>query len=244
MACIKKQNRDGPWEGYLIARDDRYRDRASRHCLIAQFTVSGQITTKKRCTYGLNSRVKHMQKIQGIISAGTTTLVLCISLLMLACSCSHIKANEDSLHIDSRATWSDLLLRHLTTAEGNVDVAVNEFTNRKLAECLIQLQRRDVQVRLYIDKTQMIQRVKIRTELGESGAAIRFSSEKGALVENFCIIDGKKVIKGFPDWIPELTMRSVNNAKISKETEVISKYTDIFENMWNCHFSLIYPYRF
>lgn len=169
---------------------------------------------------------------------------LCLSLLVLVCSCTHIVGNNTYSRSANEDTWRDFLLHQLKAVEESVDVAVHGFNDREFADYLIQVHRRGVRVRLYMDKAQMVQRVKLRTALGESGIPIRFSSEPGAIGENFCIIDGEKVIRGFPDWIQALTMQYAHSATISKEAEIIGIYRDTFENLWNFHFSIIYPYRF
>ncbi len=169
---------------------------------------------------------------------------LCLSLLVPACSCTYIGGNDTRCRSANEDTWRDLLVGQLKAAEESVDVAVHGFNDREFADCLIQVHRRGIRVRLYMDKAQMVKRVKPRTELGESGIPIRFSSEPGEIGENFCIIDGQRVIRGFPDWIQGLSMRYAHGAAISKEEKTIRTYRDTFENLWNLHFSIIYPYRF
>lgn len=165
-------------------------------------------------------------------------------LLAVMCSCTHIGGNETRSRSNNEGAWRDLLLRHLKEAEQSVDVAVNGFTNREFADYLIQVHRRGIRVRLYMDKAQMVKRVKIRKELGESGISMRFSSEPGAIGENFCIIDGQKVISRFPDWLSESDHQDRGHFGISNEKEIARAYEKRFQTLWNLHFSIIYPYRF
>jgi hypothetical protein len=169
---------------------------------------------------------------------------LLLFLLAFACSCTHIVGNETRSRSSNEDAWRDLLLRHLRAAKQSVDVAVHEFTDREFADCLIQAHRGGIRVRLYLDKAQMVRRVKSRTALGESGIAIRFSSEPGAIGENFCIIDGVKVISRFPDWLSEPDQQQRGHVGISNEREIAQAYEKRFQDLWNCHFSIIYPYRF
>jgi hypothetical protein len=164
--------------------------------------------------------------------------------LLVMCSCTHTGGNETRSRSFNEDTWRDLLLRHLKAAEESVDVAVHGFTDREFADCLIQVHRRGSRVRLYMDKTQMVQRVKPRTALGESGIPIRFSSEPGAIGENFCIIDGKKVMSRFPDWLSESDHQNRGHVEISNEKEIAHAYEKRFQTLWDLHFSIIYPYRF
>ena len=169
---------------------------------------------------------------------------LILFLLAVMCSCTHIGGNEirsRSFHEDA---WRDLLLRYLRAAEESIDVAVHGFTDREFADCLIQVHRRGIRVRLYMDKAQMVQRVKPRAALGESGIAIRFSSEPGTIGENFCIIDGGKVMRGFPDWLSESDHQNRGYVEISNEKEIAHAYEKRFQALWDFHFSIIYPYRF
>ena len=169
---------------------------------------------------------------------------LCLSLLVPACSCTRIEVNETRFRSANEDPWRDLLLSHLKAAEESVDVAVHGFNDREFADYLIQVHRRGIRVRLYMDKAQMVQRVKVRTELGESGISIRFSSEPGAIGENFCIIDGKKVMSRFPDWLSEPDHQNRGHVEISNDKEIAQAYEKRFQTLWNLHFSIIYPYRF
>lgn len=169
---------------------------------------------------------------------------LFLFLLAVAFSCTHMGGNETRSRFTNADTWRALLLRHLKAAEESVDVAVTRFTDREFADYLIQVHRRGIRVRLYIDKAQMVQRVKLRTALGESGISIRFSSESGAIGENFCIIDGEKVISRFPDWSSDSDHQDRGHVGISNEKETARAYEKRFQTLWNLHFSIIYPYRF
>ena len=188
--------------------------------------------------------VAHYLKSFLVCARKQSLTLLCLSLLAFACSCTHIGGSDTRSRSTNEDAWRDLLLRYLKAAEQSVDVAVNRFTDREFADCLIQVHRRNIRVRLYIDKAQMVQRVKPRTALGESGIAIRFSSEPGAIDENFCVIDGKKVMSRFPDWLSESDHQDRGHFGISNEKEIARAYERRFQTLWNLHFSIIYPYRF
>ena len=161
---------------------------------------------------------------------------LFLFLLVFACSCTHIDGNETCPRSTNENAWRDLMLRQLKAAEESID---GEF-----ADYLIQIHRRGIRVRLYMDKAQMVQKVKPRTRLGESGISIRFSSEPGTIGENFCIIDGKKVISRFPDWLSKSDHQNRGHFGISNEKEIARAYEKRFQAFWDLHFSIIYPYRF
>lgn len=140
--------------------------------------------------------------------------------------------------------WKDLLSSQLEMAKESIDVAVRSFTDKELADCLIEAQRRGVRVRVYLDKAQMIEKVKSRDHLGENGVNIRFSAEPNSIYENFCIIDCKKVIRKLCDWITVLPYANEGNLVISTERRIVVRYGSEFESLWNLNFSVIYPYRF
>jgi hypothetical protein len=162
---------------------------------------------------------------------------LLLFLFVAACSSAHIEVNDTNPRSTNEHALRDLLFHHLKAAEESVDVAVYRLNDREFANCLIGLHHRDIRVRLFLDKAQMTQRSKLRTELGENGIPIRFSSEPGSIGDAFCIIDGRKLIRGSPDRFSELYHRNRGHIAISTDKELV-------EALWNFHFSIIYPYRF
>lgn len=164
--------------------------------------------------------------------------------LILTCFSTNLLVAEVTSSSLNSQNWKDLLCSQLEMAEESIDVAVNSFNDKELADCLIEAHRRGVRVRVYLDKAQMIKRVKTRDHSGENGVNIRFSAEPDSIHENFCIIDGKKVIRKLCDWITVLPYPNKEDFVISKERKIVSSYDSKFESLWNLNFSVIYPYRF
>jgi len=127
----------------------------------------------------------------------------------------------------------------LASAQRSIDIAMYSFTDRYLAEELIKLARRGVQIRLYRDREQYEQEEQhIRgttTSLlrGQTGIQIRVKGSRELMHLKAYLIDGSLLRDGSANWSPSGLKRQDNNAHFTSDPAQVGAFRQIFEQMWN-----------
>jgi phosphatidylserine/phosphatidylglycerophosphate/cardiolipin synthase-like enzyme len=126
----------------------------------------------------------------------------------------------------------------LAGAQHTVDIAMYAFTDHLLAEELIKLGRRGVQVRLYRDREQYEeeqQRNRVTTTdmlRGQSGIEIRVKAGRELMHLKAYVIDGSLLRDGSANWSPSGLKRQDNNAHFTSDRAQVAAFQQLFEQMW------------
>jgi phosphatidylserine/phosphatidylglycerophosphate/cardiolipin synthase-like enzyme len=126
----------------------------------------------------------------------------------------------------------------LDSAQHTVDIAMYAFTDRYVAEELVKLSRRGVQIRLYRDRQQYEEEQRNRgttTEMlrGERGIQIRVKGSRELMHLKAYVIDGSLLRDGSANWSPSGLKRQDNNAHFTSDPAQVGAFRQIFEQMWN-----------
>lgn len=137
----------------------------------------------------------------------------------------------------------DAILKELTGAKSNIDVAMYVLTDRELSKALVSAQKRGVNVRVILDS-------KSAEEIGyskhyflcERNVEVRLDythrtyedKHEGIMHNKFAIIDNQILITGSYNWTHSAEKLNDENLLIIKESEtLIRKFTDAFTKLWN-----------
>jgi phosphatidylserine/phosphatidylglycerophosphate/cardiolipin synthase-like enzyme len=130
----------------------------------------------------------------------------------------------------------------LDSAQRTVDIAMYAFTDRYLAEELVKLARRGVQIRLYRDREQYEEEQHnsgqrnrgTTTEMlrGQHGIQIRVKESRELMHLKAYVIDGSLLRDGSANWSPSGLKRQDNNAHFTPDPAQVGAFRQIFEQMW------------
>lgn len=131
----------------------------------------------------------------------------------------------------------------LDSAQHTVDIAMYAFTDRYVAEELIKLSRRGVQIRLYRDREQYEEEQRNSAQRnrgtttgmlrGERGIQIRVKGSHELMHLKAYLIDGSLLRDGSANWSPSGLKRQDNNAHFTSDPAQVGAFRQIFEQMWN-----------
>ena len=131
----------------------------------------------------------------------------------------------------------------LDSAQHTVDIAMYAFTDRYLAEELVRLARRGVQIRLYRDRDQYEEEQRnarqrnrgttTETLHGERGIQIRVKGGHELMHLKAYVIDGSLLREGSANWSPSGLKRQDNNAHFTSDPAQVGAFRQTFEQMWN-----------
>lgn len=137
------------------------------------------------------------------------------------------------------AYFSDIEI-HITlainTARERLLIAVAWFTNEKIAEKLLTLSNKEINIEIIVDDNEINRRTPCLKELINKGISVKFvknlSKESNIMHDKFCVIDSEKVLTGSYNW----TKNAINNDEniiIIKNSEVANLYSIEFRRLKN-----------
>jgi HKD family nuclease len=137
----------------------------------------------------------------------------------------------------------EAILKELTNAKNNIDVAMYILTDRELTKALVSAKERGVKVRVLLDmkSTEEIEYSK-HLFLSKSKVDVRVNNtlpsntdkHSGIMHNKFAIIDNKTLITGSFNWTHSAEELNNENLLIIKESkELISKFEKEFSKLWH-----------
>lgn len=123
------------------------------------------------------------------------------------------------------------LLEQLNSAEVSINVAMAWFTNKRLAEKLVEKkdQGLDVEVVIYDDSTN----AKYAVDLPGIRVKKVKGSKGGKMHDKFCVIDNQVVLNGSYNWSESAEHRNDENVSVHKDPKLATQYTKEFRRLKN-----------
>lgn len=121
----------------------------------------------------------------------------------------------------------------LATAKQYVYVAVYSLTSDSLADALIELKDRGVEVKVVIEEQQANVRGSEYNRLRSAGLDVRVDGNSGLMHHKFVVIDDRVVITGSYNWSMAAENENDENLVVIHGEEVAKLYRDEFERVWN-----------
>jgi len=106
------------------------------------------------------------------------------------------------------------------------------FTDKEIADSLIDAQKRGVKVRVYLDRSQIESSYSVSRFLIQKGIKVRISSNNYIMHNKFAIIDKRLLLTGSCNWTFSANNRNDENLLVIDNPEVIARYQQQFENLW------------
>ncbi|MDP2362542.1 MAG: phospholipase D-like domain-containing protein, partial [Ignavibacteria bacterium] len=112
------------------------------------------------------------------------------------------------------------------------------FTDLILADALVDAKNRGVEVRIYLDRSQVTGRYSQSRYFVQNTMNVRISSNRYIMHNKFTIIDGELLITGSYNWTQSANTKNDENLLVIDCIYVIKIYQEQFERLWS-QFSLV-----
>jgi len=165
--------------------------------------------------------MKNKRLLKGII-----IIIICLFLLVVG----YAKTEVYFTHIDDIQT---IILLKVNNSEESIDVAMYTFTDLILAEALVNAKDRGVEVRIYLDRSQVYARYTQSVYFVQSEMKVRISSNHYIMHNKFAIIDEEILITGSYNWTKAANTKNDENVMIIDCPYIIEIYEEQFERLWN-----------
>ncbi len=119
-------------------------------------------------------------------------------------------------------------------AKKSIDLAGYSFTSYKIADALIDAQRRGVKVRVLLDKGQRKRHYRAIEEMQDAGIPIRFNSHYAIMHDKYLVIDDKTVETGSFNYTASAEKRNAENVLVVQDAPALAKqYLENWEKLWD-----------
>jgi phosphatidylserine/phosphatidylglycerophosphate/cardiolipin synthase-like enzyme len=127
-----------------------------------------------------------------------------------------------------------LVLREIAAARQSIDMAAYSFTSPTIAKALVDAQKRGVQVRAVLDKSQLSERYSGATFLANAGVPVRIDSRYAIMHNKFLVIDGQTVETGSFNYTKAAAEKNAENAIVIRgEPSVAKSYATEWKRLWD-----------
>jgi phosphatidylserine/phosphatidylglycerophosphate/cardiolipin synthase-like enzyme len=145
-------------------------------------------------------------------------------------------------HFSPAENLEQLDIARIRQAQHTLDIAMYAFTDKFLADAIVERARAGVQVRIYRDRSQFEQEEGRSNSKRESTTA-QFDGEKNIHIKvknshelmhlKAYLIDQQMLRAGSANWSPSGLKRQDNNAHFCTDPQQIKAFQGTFEEMWN-----------
>jgi len=131
-----------------------------------------------------------------------------------------------------------IIIKNIDDAKEFISIAMYTFTDREIAQAIIRAKDRGVDIKIYLDRSQVnAEYSKSRYFVNNGIEGIRISSNNYIMHNKFAVIDNKIVITGSYNWTASAGERSDENLLVIDDKNIIEKYQNQFNNLWNNKYS-------
>lgn len=137
------------------------------------------------------------------------------------------------------ASCQQLLVDAIQRTRRSLLVQAYSFTNKTIAQALLQARRRGVDVRVIVDKSQMSERYTSATFLHNQGIEVLVDSRPAIAHNKVMIFDGEAVFTGSFNFTKAAEERNTENGILIRgDTQLVKRYLD----NWHARQRLSTPY--
>jgi|SRR4051812_29575855 phosphatidylserine/phosphatidylglycerophosphate/cardiolipin synthase-like enzyme len=136
-------------------------------------------------------------------------------------------------------------IQQLRQAQQTVDIAMYAFTDKYLAQELLELARRGVRIRLYRDRSQYQEEQRHAAEHAEPSCSdilhqdqdiqirVKHSGERDLMHLKAYVVDGRMLREGSANWSAAGLKRQDNSIHFITDVAEVKAFRRDFEQMWN-----------
>lgn len=121
------------------------------------------------------------------------------------------------------------------SAENDVTVAMDRFTDYTLADACIDAAKRGRRVRVILDgdKRNVLVGKALGDHLAGGGVEVQYDRSESNLYDRFVVIDDHTVIVGSYPFIEDAPSSPMTDAVVIRDEEVARQYLEFFDFVWN-----------
>jgi phosphatidylserine/phosphatidylglycerophosphate/cardiolipin synthase-like enzyme len=140
---------------------------------------------------------------------------------------------DTQVYFSPNGGCQEAVITEISHAQKSIDIAMYSFTSREIAQALIEARGRNVKIRVVLDKAQRKERYSKSRYLISKGIDAKYHIASGLMHNKFAVIDGKELLTGSFNWTASANKKNEENLLIMTNQDVIQKYEDRFEYLWN-----------
>jgi phosphatidylserine/phosphatidylglycerophosphate/cardiolipin synthase-like enzyme len=123
----------------------------------------------------------------------------------------------------------------IRSADYDVVVAMDRFTDYTLADALIDAARRGRRVRVIVDgdKRNLLKGKALGDHLKSGGVEVMYDRSQSNLYDRFVVIDDHTVVVGSYPFIEDAPSSPMTDAVVIEDKDVAKEYLEFFDFIWN-----------
>lgn len=152
--------------------------------------------------------------------------IACKDKFLLDTGCTRPKCRQSH----GKTSLSEIY-RHLCSAKSCICVCVFHITYSDLAEVLIAMLKKGVQVKVITDDENVTEESQV-AKLRANGIVVRTDDSSSFMHHKFAVIDHQIVIHGSFNWTLGAITGNLENVLITNDTDVARNYQEKFDSLW------------
>jgi phosphatidylserine/phosphatidylglycerophosphate/cardiolipin synthase-like enzyme len=123
----------------------------------------------------------------------------------------------------------------IRSAEYDVAVAMDRFTDYTMADALIDAARRGRRVRVIVDgdKRNLLKGKALGDHLKGGGVEVMYDRSQSNLYDRFVVIDDHTVVVGSYPFIEDAPSSPMTDAVVIEDKDIAKQYLEFFDFAWN-----------
>jgi len=173
------------------------------------------------------------------------TLILTISFFILLTVFVQAEEAEIVTLFSPEDSCGLAIQKYISEAEDYVFLAMYYFTLRRLAQELADAHKRGIEVRVFLDSKQRVEKYAKGRFLEKRGIEVKYRGDEtsGYMHSKFCVIDDRVVITGSFNWTVSADLKNDENLIIIESTDVAKSYKNYFNRLWEGKIPDTYRYK-
>jgi phosphatidylserine/phosphatidylglycerophosphate/cardiolipin synthase-like enzyme len=143
------------------------------------------------------------------------------------------QAGDIEVYFSPNGGCRHAVIDQIRNASQAIDIAMYYLSSGQIARALVDARKRQVRVRIVLDQSQEIEAASKSGYLIKHGFKIKYHLGFGLMHNKFAVIDGRSLITGSFNWTTTAEEKNEENLLIMTDQQVIEKYKDRFEYLWN-----------
>lgn len=162
--------------------------------------------------------------MRGSLAHAVLVLLLLLPVSSVACLV------EVAFSPDHGAT--DLVVKTISEAKQSVRVAAYSFTSKPIAEALLSAEKRGIDVRVVVDKSQATARYTAATFLANQGVPVRVDYRYAIMHDKFVVVDGETVEEGSFNFTAAAESKNAENVLVLHDPAIAAAYGQEWDRLW------------
>ncbi|KAG1667056.1 hypothetical protein FOA52_000419 [Chlamydomonas sp. UWO 241] len=123
-------------------------------------------------------------------------------------------------------------LQYLNSAHHTLDVCVFTITCDEIANCVMDLHKRGVKVRVITDDDQSDSQGSDIQKFRNVGIPVKVDHARTHMHHKFAIIDGKILMNGSFNWTRQAVLGNQENVVVIENATLVAGFQQQFEKLW------------